>query len=129
MRHGIESRFWEVLRAHDVELYLCGEVHDTTAYAETGTAQISHGSLMFRGGNVNFLIVDVLAGGGIDLRLKQWDRVALDETPTVWALDMTKAAGRDVGRLAGSPLRTAGTMHLSPSNIASDRSGLLREGI
>ncbi len=129
VRQGVDSLFWEVMRAHDVELYLCGEVHDTTAYAETGTAQISHGSLMFRGENVNFLIIDVLAGGGMDLRLKQWDRVTLAEKPTVWALDMAKAAPRGIGRLADSPLRTAGTLHLSPRNLASRRSGLLREGV
>ena len=123
------SALWTIMRDHEVELYLCGEVHDTTCYAETGTVQVSHGSLAYNAQNVNFLIVDTLAGGGLDLTYQQWDPAGVQEMPRVWGLDPIKAAPVEVGRLADVPLRIRGTLHLGPGNVATGRRGYLTEGI
>ena len=48
---GQGSAFWKVMAKYGVNVYLCGEVHDTTAIVPTdgGPVQISHGGLFYRG--------------------------------------------------------------------------------
>jgi hypothetical protein len=43
------SDLWALLRRHDVDAYLCGEVHDHTVIRRQGVVQMCHGGLFYRG--------------------------------------------------------------------------------
>jgi len=59
LAEGAGSGFWRAMRAHDVDLYLAGEVHATSAlHARTGPVQITHGGLAACC-STSFLTIDV----------------------------------------------------------------------
>lgn len=43
------DHLWRLLRKHDVDVYLSGEVHDHTVIRRKGVVQVSHGGLFYRG--------------------------------------------------------------------------------
>ncbi|WP_372519934.1 metallophosphoesterase, partial [Nocardioides sp.] len=43
------SDLWQLMRKHDVDAYLCGEVHDHTVIRRKGVVQMCHGGLFYRG--------------------------------------------------------------------------------
>ena len=61
LRGGRRSPLWKTMVKQDVDLYLCGEVHDVTFQEKDGVVQISHGSLFGMNEYVNYLRVKVLA--------------------------------------------------------------------
>ena len=54
---GTSSRLWKVFKRFGVDLYLTGEVHDTTAREADGIVQISHGGI-FHVGLTTALLLD-----------------------------------------------------------------------
>lgn len=54
---GTRSRLWKVFERFGVDLYLTGEVHDTTAREADGIVQISHGGI-FHVGLTTALLLD-----------------------------------------------------------------------
>ncbi|WP_299050204.1 metallophosphoesterase [uncultured Nocardioides sp.] len=73
---GAASPFWRTLARHDVDLYLAGEVHDTTAVRRDGVMQISHGGMFGHGGHdgrggTSYLVGQV-EGDTLDLVAKRF---------------------------------------------------------
>jgi len=85
--NGADSEFWRTLTEHDVDLYLCGEVHDATAIVPDDPdqpVQVSHGGLIAYAG-VNYVVGTVL-GDELDLTLKRFRGThgAKDERHHLW---------------------------------------------
>ncbi|NQT14751.1 MAG: metallophosphoesterase [Planctomycetes bacterium] len=56
---GRRSPLWQTLKKHQVDLYLCGEVHAITCIEADGVEQIAHGSLFGYVDTVNYLVATV----------------------------------------------------------------------
>lgn len=69
---GRESPLWQTLKKHEVDLYLCGEVHAITCTEADGVEQIAHGSLFGYVDTVNYLVATV-APEAMHLELKRLD--------------------------------------------------------
>jgi len=82
MLGGERSRFWRLLRAKGVDMYLAGEVHAVTAI-DDGVLQVTHGGLIAWGG-VNYLLVTVYDDGTVKLRLKDFALTATDRDHWLW---------------------------------------------
>ncbi len=75
---GRESPFWQTLKKHQVDLYLCGEVHAMTCTQRDGVQQIAHGGLIGYNSRTNYLVAKVYSDR-IDLELKEVDMVPSGE--------------------------------------------------
>ena len=82
MLDGEQSRFWRVLKANGVDMYLCGEVHAVTAI-DDGVLQISHGG-MIAWGSENYLVVTVYDDGTVKLRVEDFAVTAIDRERKLW---------------------------------------------
>jgi len=71
---GRQSPLWQSLKDHDVDMYLCGEVHAITCTQADGVLQIAHGGLFGYNPKVNYLVATVFAGR-IELTLKELEIV------------------------------------------------------
>lgn len=84
---GTSSPFWRAMRTYGVDLYLCGEVHATTASRPLhgGPLQIAHGGLVSHG-EASFLSGRLRDG---TMRLRTWDWRARRHRarPRVWQTD------------------------------------------
>jgi len=69
---GRESPFWQTLKKHQVDLYLCGEVHAITCTECDGVQQIAHGGLIGYNTRTNYLVAKVHPDR-IELELKEID--------------------------------------------------------
>ncbi len=78
---GRQSEFWQTMRQHEVDLYLCGEVHAITCTERDGIMQIAHGGLIGYNTRTNYLVVDVFADR-LQLELKEIDM--LPSGPHLW---------------------------------------------
>ena len=58
-RGGRNSPLWQTMKKHDVDVYLCGEVHAITAIEKDGIQQISHGSLLGYNEEAHYLVAHV----------------------------------------------------------------------
>jgi hypothetical protein len=75
---GRESDFWQTMKRHGVDLYLCGEVHAITCIGRDGIMQIAHGGLIGYNTRTNYLVGKV-SPGRIELELKEIDMVPSGE--------------------------------------------------
>ncbi len=74
VEEGRESPFWQCLKANDVDLYLCGEVHAITCTERDGVQQIAHGGLIGYNERTNYLVVDVHPDR-LELAIKEIDMI------------------------------------------------------
>jgi hypothetical protein len=74
LKDGRESPFWQTLKRHNVDLYLCGEVHAITCIERDGIMQIAHGGLVGYNTRTNYLVGKV-SSDRIELELKEIDMV------------------------------------------------------
>ena len=58
-RGGAASPLWQTMKKHQVDLYLCGEVHAITAIEKDGIQQLSHGSLFGYNEEAHYLVAHV----------------------------------------------------------------------
>ncbi len=58
LRGGSDSALWHTLEEHDVDLYLAGEVHDTSLQQQDGVTQVATGGLLYAGDSA-YLTADV----------------------------------------------------------------------
>ncbi|HEY3016426.1 MAG TPA: metallophosphoesterase [Nocardioides sp.] len=125
---GAKSGFWHTMARHHVDLYLCGEVHATTAIHDnaTGITQICHGGL-FDFGLTTYLTGRVYADGSrIDLDTTGFDftsSLEYDRTARLWQTDMNSTKPPEV--IAYSNPHTTGRMTLTSDNTVVSRSGML----
>jgi hypothetical protein len=59
IREGRDSDFWQTMVAHQVDAYLCGEVHAITCTERDGIMQIAHGGLIGYNTRTNYMVVKV----------------------------------------------------------------------
>lgn len=78
-RGGSQSALWALFQQYGVDVYLCGEVHASTAIVRDGIVQVSHGGNVGYGngeasrGGTSFLVSDFSAGG-LSMTLYSWKR-------------------------------------------------------
>jgi hypothetical protein len=78
---GANTEFWKLLSAHDVPVYLSGEVHDVTHSRALGVHQVVHGGIIGSLSPVNYLVMDIYPDR-ISMYIKQLD---VQNTPTrIW---------------------------------------------
>jgi hypothetical protein len=82
---GSGSAFWQMLKRHNVDLYLAGEAHDMTVHTDGTLVQVTHGGYVARGIS-NYLVIKVYQDR-IDLKLKQFSGRTLNETRKLWQID------------------------------------------
>jgi len=72
LKGGRQSPFWTTLKQHNVDLYLCGEVHAITTIWRDGILQIAHGGLIGYNTRTNYLVAKV-SPHRLELELKEID--------------------------------------------------------
>ena len=118
---GSGSAFWQMLKRHNVDLYLAGEAHDMTVHTGGTLVQVTHGGYVARGIS-NYLVIKVYQDR-IDLELKQFSGRTLDDTHKLWQIDNRRPPWSQV--IDPAP-RSVGTMTIDKSTGASvlrDRTG------
>ena len=76
-----ESPLWQTLKKHDVDMYLCGEVHAITCTQADDVLQIAHGGLFGYNPKVNYLVATVFTDR-IELTLKELE--IINEGERLW---------------------------------------------
>lgn len=87
LEKGTDSAFWQMMKTHKVDLYLCGEVHAITCHFKDGIQQIAHGGLYGYNSQVNYLLCTVHPDR-MELELKQIDIV--NSGPRKWQVDRNR---------------------------------------
>jgi hypothetical protein len=125
---GRDSALYRVLDREGVDLYLCGEVHDSTVrqLGKQGPVQISHGCI-FRYG-FSYLVGRLFPGGRLVLDLYEVPLKAASREHDLWSTDIRKwqrtyldygkphHRGRVVQHHRRVSKRTAKLGHYNPSN-------------
>jgi hypothetical protein len=118
---GGSSTFWQMLKRHDVDLYLAGEAHDMTVLTDGSLVQVTHGGYVPRGIS-NYLVIKVYQDR-IDLELKQFSGRTLDEARRLWQIDDRRPPWSQ--EIDPGP-QTVGTMTVDKSageTVLRDRTG------
>ncbi len=84
---GRESTLWQTMKKHNVDIYLCGEVHNMTCHEKDNIQQIAHGGLFGYNSRVNYLVGTVYPDR-IELALKEIDIV--NSGPKKWQVDRNR---------------------------------------
>ena len=121
MLDGEQSRFWRLLEAKGVDMYLAGEVHAATAI-DDGVLQVTHGGLIAYGG-VNYLLVTVYDDGTMKLVVKDFKRTAIDLERKLWQTSW-KRQPLSVTYARGT--KTVATGRYGPAGAFTRRTGLFK---
>ncbi len=121
LEKGIDSDLWKVLAKHQVDLYLCGEVHAITCTEKDKVQQIAHGSLFGWNPTVNYLLGRVTKDK-IELELKEIDIIPKLEGKKSMAITFTE-------EIKKKGFRTVGTMTIdkSKAKIKKSKTGCFLE--
>lgn len=119
LARGERSRLWRTLSRYGVDLYLCGEVHDTSMRQADGVTQIATGTPLYLR-KASYLTADVYADR-MDLTVHEFSGVLLDPHP-IWQGSGLKTQG-DLAY--PSPSGVVGTMTLTSSGTAVSPTGKL----
>ncbi len=103
---GTNSQLWKVFKRFGVDLYLTGEVHDTTAAQADGIVQISHGGI-FHYSLTTALVLDFY-GDRLYVTLRDYD-VQHGEDPAGRRLWETRRKGLPFELSVGEQVATIGT--------------------
>jgi hypothetical protein len=118
---GRSSAFWQMLKRHNVDLYLAGEAHDMTVHTDGTLVQVTHGGYVPRGVS-NYLVLEVYEDR-IELELKQFSGRTLDDTRRLWQTASKRPPWSQV--ISPGP-QSAGTMTIDKStgvSVLRDRTG------
>ncbi|WP_460800292.1 metallophosphoesterase family protein [Nocardioides pacificus] len=110
LERGTRSPMWRVMRKYGVDLYLAGEVHDTTLVQRDGITQISTGGLLYAG-TASYLGVNVHRNR-LTLDLREFSAHHLGG-PKLWET---------------SGFRTRGDVVYEPGSHSAGRVTLTRDG-
>lgn len=117
---GSRSRLWRTFEKYGVDLYLAGEVHDTTASERGGVVQLAHGGA-FQFGLTTYALLDVHEDR-IDVSLEDFDVRVGFSGERLWE---TAFGGLPASvRVSRGPF-TIGTMSLDGAGGLTRRSGVL----
>lgn len=114
------SPFWRTMARHDVDLYLSGEVHETSVTRADGITQIAHGGL-FGFGLTSYLLGQV-QGPVMGLQVKDF-RTRIDKRTRLWQTDTSKSPP---GRVHFGAPRVRGSLLLSADGSVLSAAGKLR---
>ena len=67
---GRDSEFWQTMKKHGVDIYLCGEVHAITCTERDGIMQVAHGGLIGYNTRTNYLKV-LVSKDSMNLEIKE----------------------------------------------------------
>ena len=84
---GRESAFWQTMVKHEVDLYICGEVHAVTCTQRDDIQQVAHGGLIGRTTKPNYMVVTVHMDR-LEPEIKEID--LLDGKGRLWQQKKTK---------------------------------------
>jgi len=70
LEQGRDSEFWQTMKKHNVDTYLCGEVHAITCKERDGIMQVAHGGLIGYNTRTNYMVVNVRKDK-IELKIKE----------------------------------------------------------
>lgn len=118
---GSSSEFWRVLDEFNVDLYLAGEVHDTTMRTRDDIVQISHGGLFVHGESM-YLTASV-SDGQMTIAAKEWKATQEPIDPPLWSTDTRKQLNKNPIYEPG-PV-TVGTAQLGRAGQIYYRTGAL----
>lgn len=118
---GRSSEFWRTLARYDVDLYLAGEVHATTAKRDRGVLQISHGGLFYVG-EASYLVGRVFRNR-LEIETRAFDASVLEDGPRFW---QTMRRTSPVSIDYRSESHRTGSMGLTRSGEVLYRTGLLK---
>ena len=118
-RGGVASPFWQAMRDAHVDLYLNGEVHDTTAIQQDGVTQISHGGLFYKG-QFSYLVAQ-FTGDTVQLQTRAF-QATTDSSSYLWQTDRQL---QPAGLHYAPSSQVSGTMTLDKDQHLLARSGLL----
>ncbi|TRX62036.1 hypothetical protein FNH22_01555 [Fulvivirga sp. M361] len=113
LEKGRESDLWKTLTKHNVDLYLCGEVHAITCTEEDDVQQVAHGSLFGWNPTVNYLVAKV-SSDQIQLALKEIDIIPRVENRKSLAAIISPEAME-------KGFRTIGTMTVDKSGKQTEK--------
>jgi hypothetical protein len=118
---GQRSALWRIFERYGVNVYLCGEVHDTTASSAGGVLQLAHGGL-FQYALTTYALLDVRPDR-IDVSLNDFD-MSVKDAPDHSRLWETVRGGLRK-RVHVGAASTIGTLSLAHDGTITDRSGIL----
>lgn len=121
--NGTDSKFWRVMKEYGVDLYLAGEVHDTTALVPSGGGpiQISHGGL-FHLGRFSYMVCD-FSGETLRLQTRAFNASVDTADGYLWQTDRDQMLPSSVTYQPGSFV--TGTMTVDKDGDVLGRSGAL----
>lgn len=119
LRRGTRSPLWRTMARYGVDLYLAGEVHNTTMRRAAGVTQITTGGLVYRGEGT-YLAAKV-HDDRIDLDAREFDRkrVAFGK---LWQFGAWRTNG---GTLMFPGSHSVGTLTLRADHTTDNASGKL----
>ena len=91
LRGGTDSALWRTLAEYDVDLYLAGEVHDTSMQQEDGVTQVATGGLLYAG-DTSYLTADVY-DDRVVLDVREFDSVRHAWQGDLWQLGAYRTFG------------------------------------
>ncbi|CAN5214965.1 hypothetical protein BH09ACT12_BH09ACT12_08890 [soil metagenome] len=118
---GTDSRLWKVFERFGVDLYLAGEVHDTTTQEADGIVQITHGGI-FQFSLTTALVLDVY-GDQLYVTLRDYD-MHHAEDPDGTRLWETRRGGMPSLITVAPQVATIGTATITGKGLSAS-SGIL----
>jgi hypothetical protein len=119
---GTSSPFWQLMAKYDVDAYLCGEVHATSAITADGVLQVCHGGLLYRG-EASYL-VGRISGRHLVLRTKAFRAQVEEGGERLW---QTARRVGGSGVVYSRHSHQTGLLEMTANGQVVRRSGLLRE--
>ena len=117
---GARSALWKAFRTYGVDLYLAGEVHDTTASSRDGIVQLAHGGA-FQFALTTYALLDVHPDR-LDITLNDFDVRVRDGGRRLWE---TVRSGLKPDITVKPDPFTIGTLTIGADGSLSGRSGIL----
>ena len=119
---GTKSQLWRTMARYGVDLYVAGEVHDTTMHQANGITQISTGGLLYKG-EATYMTAKVY-GDRIEFDVREFDHHRSGEGGKLWQLGAYRTTGNSIVE-PGS--HSVGSMTLTSGHVAKAAKGKLVE--
>ena len=116
---GTDSPLWRTMARHGVDLYIAGEVHDTTMRRADRITQVSTGGLLYMGA-ATYMAAKVYRNR-IDLDVREF-RSTPDPIGPLWQLGIYKGGG---GPIYEPGSHSVGTLTLTGKRAVADATGKL----
>lgn len=118
---GSNSGLWKILKQQKIDLYLSGEVHDTTLRRKDGITQLSNGGLLYTG-HANYAVLNI-RGNTLNITVKEFSGVKDNSGPKLWQTDTNKS--KPYGVTYSSAPQVIGTANVTKDNVMIERTGKL----